>query len=362
MLNIFLNKVDLTPIKIVSPSYNFIREKLLSELFKVIRYYHQSSFTINNDHILVRLIKTIDIDYTLNDIDFIEKIDDNLNTISRYFKFSSSYSKGEWINDTYFYGDNSSLLIMSYSSTDEYFNKVIDNSLKWKLLTPVYPLDHPNLDFSFYPPDGSFKRNINTYSVVNINILSLMLMYKYFIKERGDLDDKSIRLFVKNFVLPAMLKNHIDLVLFNRLKYLLDYKEIDIDYYYKTLPFNIVDYDKKINSILRDLLDRINKSTMFYPDLLNSIPGVYNKSIYDALMLPDFPLTQQIKLDFYLTRLKTMNFLLSLNNKYIRLNKNFISNLKLFYKDIKTGKLFYKFPYEVEIELINFMNKLNGVV
>lgn len=160
------------------------------------------------------------------------------------------------------------------------------------------------------------------------------------------------------YVIPNMLYSHIELVLLNRMMNLFYGAPMGVAY--GKYPFSIVNYDNKLDSVLKQSLDRIKNSNFIYPSMLSNIPSIFNNSMLESLIIPDVAQTRQVWWSLVLSRLKVMKFLLDISNeKAIVNNKSYINHLKISIKNLNRDNVYSSsLPKDINYEIQNILNDI----
>lgn len=289
---------------------DLLRRTYKREVQKVIDYYGSRVYSIDNNHILNRMIVTgcPAVRYDLQK--FTSAIKTRAPSLAAVYELTSSEKYGK-VRSGNFYGGTMEILLHDSSDFDE--EQVYAN---WRYAEPVKVLTHPFSDYKLVLPDGKkYTSKDGLLTVLSINISMLMVQYKAFVDSRIALNDEDrMRLgsahFIKMHVLPNILKSQVELVLYNRLKnqfYGIPGHECEA-----RLPFPIIDYTSIADDIAKEYIDRFADKPMSYAQVLQSIPGIYKSNMLDTLCMPDEAKTKQVWWALFLTRLEDMFFLMHL--------------------------------------------------
>jgi hypothetical protein len=184
----------------------------------------------------------------------------------------------------------------------------------WRVLKPLRILTHPGTDLSLNVPGRYMRDKYTGYAVIDMNYP--MLMYKYWLwkkdKDASTRMDGEIELGAKEFVhmaiLPELLRDHIDLAIFNRLyNDMFEYEDNDTS---KDHGFELVRYDKALDKVLSVYIKRIETEPLLTEDLIKSIPVVEHSNMYDLLQLPDLYQNKQVTWALFLAHQKVLEFVI----------------------------------------------------
>jgi hypothetical protein len=254
--------------------------------------------------------------------------------VARHFDMTSEISYGKF-HDGIFYGPGTKELLLS---TEEPFY-VSKSLLNWKSLAPVTVLDHPVSNLGLLVPDGNKNNSEVGRATISINIPLLMLQFRQFaldqLMKKSNVGDSllDIKHFVRMYVLPNMLYSHTDIAVFNRLDNLKN--GIPMGESLKKLPFHVLEYDDKIDRVLKVILRHLTRTPMRYSQDLKNIFAIFAADMDAALQMPNLAPTRQVWWALIMTRMKAMRVLLQLSqDKNYSNNNTYINHLKIALKRI----------------------------
>lgn len=306
MYNLFTKKYASNNSVVRPAAFEMIRRTYQREVDKIISYYNNRVFAIKSQHLLCRLINQASASTDLDIIRYVETVSTRSPYVGRYYNFSSEISFGAF-HQGVFYGEKCKELIIQ---DDAYFNP-FETLANWSTLEPVKVLDHPVSDLTLMLPDGERNSTAEGLAVISINIPMLLVMYLGFMRSQqqaiaqGKDSILGVTHFVKMYVLPGMLRSHLEICLFNRFVNLTT--GAPMSEALKHLPFPIVDYADKVDRVLEDVLDHTKNKKLLYTSVLKNIPSFYSEDMQDFLQMPDLTHSLQLWWVLYLTRLKAIN-------------------------------------------------------
>ena len=310
------------------PSMSYVARTYRKEVDKVIDYYNHRPFYLNR-HVITRVINLLSTDVRLNDELYREMIKEKSRTRLKTFRFTTSIDVGTSFNGVFF--DDALEYITLLDHEDDYSNIGSD----WRKLTPVRMLRHSYTDMGLHIPlPGNYvaKKDI---VVVSMDIVTLMMMYKYWRKEQRELnvDGNSLNAshFVHSYVLPAMLPSFVNIAIFNRLQSML-FNTI-MDKSVGRLPFHVSDYTSRLDSVLIDILIDNDNTSFDYSRYINSVRTIDDTPLLPELRLPSFIPNKQLLWLMYISRSSIMIFLLKWGGaKGKRRNAVYIKTMTIFIK------------------------------
>ncbi len=308
-------------------SFEYVKRTYLRDLETVKNYYHNRVFTIRNTHILIRLLRNLSIPYSYEPERFVQVTEARAPYIANALKITSPLSPGKFF-DGEFYGPGCPELILY---DHEYFNPD-DVERNWKNVAAVKVLLHPRSDMSFWLPDGTNQSTDKGLAVISVDIPLLIYQYRCFTMDQAGAVARGESLlgpdhFVHMYVLPNMMDSHLDITIMNRAMNI--YYGRPMGEGLRRLPFPVHDYTGRLDNVLNDVVEIVQRKKMRYEWLLKSIPAMVSTDMQEALIMPDYPRTRQIWWALMLSRLDIMKFLIDIGGEDdIRMNKDHINILK----------------------------------
>ena len=296
MIDLFLNKNTFTYRDRVPPSINNVYAKIKMYLNSVIDYYHRSNTIVNNENVLIQLLNSLDVDYRWSDIVIINYVRNNTQGLIKPLMLSSSITINTIAdNMSIISGAKEIIYTVDYTNLTNYRNI---NASNWKTQEPLKFRNHDIRDLYFnHPTRMTLDKDIVIYE---LDILKLILMYKYYCLEREETEQYISRLeFIGRYVLTNSIHSMADIVMLNNY---LDKGDI------YTRPRQFVSTVLvPINTIrLRnDVISKslINTSDIFIVELLRNIKLLDDRDSYDLLSIEKFYETSRSKIYLTLTLL-----------------------------------------------------------
>jgi hypothetical protein len=271
---------------------------------RVIDYHQQGAFFSKTDHLLVKLITSMNVPLSYDLGQYYEVATARALAVANSLKLTSSISAGAWHEGVFYHGSQEIILATLNSSSPFALIK------QWKRLSPVRVLDCPVSNLSYMLPDGKRHNTEEGFVTVSIDIPALMVMYRGFLmnqlaeQREGSEQNIGIRDFVGKYVIPNMLYSQTDLAVFNRLVNF--HTGAPMGDSMRKHPFRVSDYSGLLDKGLGEVLARIQDVKMPYMDMLRQVPSIFSSY---ALEMPDVSETRQVWWALFLTRLKAVDFL-----------------------------------------------------
>jgi hypothetical protein len=288
----------------------YVREGLMRNITQVIRYYRNAPMAVKGNHLLVKLIQTVNVPLSHN----LERYYANVDAVSlnraTALKMTSSINRGS-LFDGDFYGPGHDEIVIAHTEPFDFDRADRD----WENVTPVRVLRHPRSDIYLNVPNGYLTGTETGLVVIAINVPMLMIQYRAFRREQdritGGLDsEKSTMMFVHMYLLPNMLFSHLDQALFNRIRKLRSGDAVGQSI--KRHPFALIDYSSKVDSCYEIVLSNLVKTGKDFVGVLQSVPAAVKENMEQAMHVPDMAPTRQVMWGLAISRLPALDFVLTM--------------------------------------------------
>ncbi len=299
MFSIFYNNKNVVIPNTVYPKWSYIEDNIRNNIAKVFRYYRSAEEPVPNQNLLTRLIVNTLPDITLSTLAYVEQLELKLDHITRFGivdnKSGVVFSQGFSANQEIFY---------SVQKQTYYYN--IENT--WRKLVPLRIVYTNNSILDYEIRYG--KMGSKDFTIYELDYIQLMLMYREWanIRKRNNVSIKP-NIFISQIVLPNMLLNSINIILFNRLIdlfYSLEIPKADIRY-----PFFLINVEKDVDMIYKEFIKSYSNRRLSIETILSTIPKVdRNTSMLQELRISDFRFTYLNKWLFWFLRLRYIRFLI----------------------------------------------------
>lgn len=312
------------------------RDRISEDMQKVIDYYRQGTSFCKTDHLLVKLITSMNVPLSYELDRYYEVASARTLSMATILRMTTSIGPGKWHEGVFYYGCKE--IILGYMGADS----PIELAKDWKNLKPVKVLECPVSNLWYMLPDGN-KHNIEEgIATIAIDIPALMVMYRGFVLEQrrkweeGGEQNIGIRDFVGKYVIPNMLYSQTDLAICNRLFNLQTGAPMGDST--KRHPFRVSDYTSLLDGGLQEVLRKFQTVKMPYGDMLHQFPTI--SSDY-PLAMPDVSETRQVWWALFMTRLKAISFLFQVaGEKGRHYNSQLINQLRIDLRAFKSENIF----------------------
>jgi hypothetical protein len=315
MIELFRSIPEMSTGTLHHPQWPYIQRGLRRNVEKVTLYNQTYNKPVISNHLLIRLLNSMGTPMSLNLERYYANVDAKAMTLSKAMQLTSSIDRGRVFKGIFYGASNPEIIIANDDFFD--FQHVHDN---WRDVSAVTPLLHPKSDLGLHLPNGKDYSDETGLAIIMVNIPMLCVQYRAFsLEQMAKQDDvsKTIAQFIGGFVLPNMLKAQTEICLFNRiynLKFGLDNGKREIN---RKHPFVMPVYDQFVDYSYMHALDNVSKSPLNFMTIMKTIPALYNKNLYETLLMPDIAPTNQIDWVLVLARLKAIDFLFRISGDWL---------------------------------------------
>lgn len=353
MLDIFSKMDHMAMSTIRDPKIEYIKNKLDAEIKKVKEYYRYRNGKVKNNNMLVRLITTAAPNYHKDIFDYMRLVEDSAIYHSKTFDIVSKLSKGS-ILDNVIFGYNSQEIFIY----DEQDLDLITAESNWEDLQAIKVISYHGTDTSLVMPSEYTSFDISKLTIFKIDIRILLLQYKMWSLNRivSNFSTDPAE-FIYSIVYPSMINDILDISIINRLIHLNNDDEMKPNN--NRHPFHILDYNNKIDKILKDVLKEIKHTNKPYSNIMKNIPLLTSKHMYEFVFDNDIG-NRQNKWALFISKLDYITFLLEISDiKTLKRNKDTINDLKIIIKYLTRDRAldhiddpFIKTDIELDVEYI----------
>lgn len=280
MLNIFTNsnygKDTQYTIKKYS-RFDYIKRRYLDELARVREYYYNRIRAVDNTHPFSKIINNLSPSIELNNLEYYKIVSADAIYIARQYGITSNINQGRPFTNLFFKDNSTEFLLYTEKSIDPY-----DMVQDWKNIDCARVIYSENTDIDFAIPNGTKSLPYPQYTVIEIDVVTMLLQYKIWANERLKTDDSiNPNVFVATIVLPNMLPNLLDLTIFNR--FICISNNIEIPEFSLNHPFNVIDLSTGVDAVLTEVSVSLIHENVYIEQILLTIPTIYNANMIEAL-------------------------------------------------------------------------------
>lgn len=294
---------------LIFPEFRRISDGLRLSVQRVKEYRRKNPRYLPGNHILIRLLNSIPMSYTLDAKTFNDKVADNALLFTQSFKMTSALSKGQvWRPGPFLGKEVTEVIVANIDSWD-----VDAGMANWEELAPIRYLYHPMSTLKLPVTDGQFASAEAGVAVITINVPMLACQYRAWRKAYSVVDEspRTIGQFLQAYPLPNMLDSQLDIAILNRL----------MGRYFGTTPvgepfrhpFYLTDWSSEVDDVLDKFLDQAGPKRWDFDTLVSHIPTVCHENLHHALQLPEMAFSTQFQWAVMLSRVALVTFLVQHN-------------------------------------------------
>ncbi len=292
------------------PSEAVLKRRYTEDYVKLHSYLLSRKFILPNDHILVKLIKSVNVSFKRDLYDYVETIRDTTPDLEAMLKLTSPLNFYLPNYKSNFYNSKCTEVLISVREDFD----IADALKNWKNLEPLKVMNHPFTDLSYTPLVGKYvSSNAHGMVYIFLDVPKLMFQYRMWIREQ--LNNKQpvgeISKFLIDYPLFNLMKSHTDIAMFNRVHNVL--RKVESDPFNSKIGLATLDNTKYAQSAAEVFVAQIIKSPIRFDEIIQNMPTVFNKDFIDVIRLPDIAKTRQVKTVLVGARLKLFEFLLEVN-------------------------------------------------
>lgn len=291
------------------PAFTYIRNGLSTNLVKLVSFYRENPRAVRSDHFLVRLLQSIAVSHQHEPVYYVDLVSDIADELAMSLGMTSPLYPGRVFDPGIFYGRGTSEVLVSATVPFD----AVEAAKDWEDLEPIWVLSHPKTDLNMDLPIGRSNGGNGGMAVIAINIPMLALQYRQW-RAREQLlrpdNQRSLMQFLCLYPLANMLRSHLDIALFNRLRAHF-HGRVPLESIRRP-PLHVIRYEDKVDALLSDLVTILKRKNQYFDAVLASIPLVVENNALNRLMLPKLPPTRQVLWALTLARLDTVAFLVQL--------------------------------------------------
>jgi hypothetical protein len=297
------------------PEWKAVQDGLKRNLITFLQHYRHASYSVAADHLLVKLLQSMNVPITLNSDRYYSNISLNALNVANSLQLTTPFGEGQLFKGVFFNKQVQEVII----AFDELFDyeKIETN---WQDATPVRVIQHPFPHVTLQVPNGKFVSPHQGVAVVAVNVSLLAVQHRAFLlaeqrKQTANPDyvQRNTMQFIHMFVLPNMLESYLDYAVFNRINHLFNDEPMLM------IPtksaVHLPNYTRPVDNALKRLLTILDRSDYSPQAVLAAIPAVSFPDMRQVMLVPDVAPTRQILWSVILARLPMLLFLARIAKK-----------------------------------------------
>ncbi len=311
MFELFMERMKSNQGEIIAPSLPSIKQEFKKSINRVMNYFRDGDFFVNNDHLLVRLLKTLPEPMGDDVRAWYYQAQDLSESLAGIFDITNLQNSRAKVHTNLFLGGVGEILVeISRPIT---MNLRVEDWLDTDAVTVLY---HPYTDMRVRPLDGKeFQRTImGDYAVIGIDVALLYVQYHLWKRKRAPElykagKEPSIHKWVYQYPLVNALRSYLDMSMLNR--FMCFYKGIEPTKVTERakIPTSFVDYTEKVDECLKIQIGLLKAKKLTYPQILSNIPLLIKDNAFAFSRLDSAYVTRQVRWCYLAARLDLIKFL-----------------------------------------------------
>jgi hypothetical protein len=336
---------------VVIPRFRVLKETFEDVLERAILYYQETTFRLNSNHFLIKLLTNLNVPKSLPTRVFIDKVADIALPLAQVLQITSPLSRGKVLTPGVFYDRNvTELLVANIDPFD-----LVDFKANWREYAPIRVLRHPKTDLDLYLFNNTVTTNEAGLAVISINIPMLAAQYQLWCKYEAeigeDLEGVYLAKFLCKYPLPNMLYSHLDLAIFNRLCSLF-YGVRPSDERVHT-PFWQQDLTSRMDDVLVSQLKIYAQQNKDFDAIVDETSLVSYDNLRELFALPPTLYNRQNTWAYVISSLPLIQLLVQLNARYNnQRNGVYLNKIRRYFIQAYNDKsLVSSLPFELQMEI-----------
>lgn len=242
---------------------------------------------VDSSHLLFKILNSITVRFDGDMIKYMDRVAAAATQLVPTLKLTSSYSKGTLFTESLFYDGCPEIII---AAQNPHF-KMMDLWTNWRDLEPVWVVNHPISDLTIFEPAvmNSAKIESSDLAVICIDIPLLFAKYRMF---KSTFPEKNMEVFVTGYVLPQMMKSHLNVALFNKCMAYLDIRNpCGVK---SNLPFAQNIANLVGDEVAEEVLQKLVGKAMTGNQILSTIPSFYGDNYLNTVRIGGMSPTAQV--------------------------------------------------------------------
>lgn len=361
MLNIFTDanfgKFINYPIKKYT-QFDYIKRRYVDELNKIKDYYHNRIRAVENTHPFSKIINNLSPSLDIDNLEYFKIVSADAIYLSKQYGFTSNISQGKPFANLFYKDNSTEFLLYVENQIDPY--ELTDD---WVNISPARVIYTENKDLDFHIMDGSKSLSYPQYTIIEIDVVTMMMQYKLWANERVKTDDSTNpNVFIATIVIPNMLDNMLDLTIYNRFMSIgIDrggLPKFDIKH-----PFSVLDLSSQLDTILKNSVLNLKEESVYLEQLLLTIPVIVNASMVDALQIHLPYYSSRSEWLLWIARVKHIyRLLVFLGEKGIAKNKEYVNYLPIQIRRLENRASLITLPEELIGQYKETLNSISAIV
>lgn len=289
MLTLLTKDYPVNPQISIPAKQDYIHSRFEESIVRLSYYFRKSVFAVDNDNILVQLIRHLAVNVDYSDEQYYQLIESKLRTITSGLGINTATNKkGARAKNSFF--DNAITEFIVERNLG--YPAGINAANYWQNFSPVTFQYHPYNDLALNVRNRYKTEGIEGYAVIYIDIPLLVLQYKHFRMASRDFDvQPTVMQFVYQFPLVNALRSDIDVSYFNR--YVALNNGVSATPQRKHYGVALPDVQNYVDDQQAKVINLLTNKPTSLIEVAKSLPLVEQGMVYDKIRVPKFPITAQ---------------------------------------------------------------------
>jgi len=303
-----------------------LRDLFNMELERVGNYHKDSSRSVNNSDIIVRFIKSMNVDTRLSMFDYVKMVDSRVVYIERSAGIISNTSFGKVLNIL-----NGDGIILSIDTGIDH-TRIKDN---WKTIAPLKPFATENTDVSLPHPTKMYP----TFTGYTIDSKLLMMMWYWYSKE---VENPQVAYFVYRYLYTNMIPYYLDHAIVNLF---LGKEEVEFK---NTNPIYVLNLMPKLKRYLEPLIRKTKNKKLFYEEVMLNLKLIHCRDMLELYTIKATFFTKQSRHGmFILYKDILQDLIFYLGDRGMRRNLSVLKDVYIFLERMKSRKDLTSIDYDI---------------
>lgn len=241
---------------------------------------------IASNHLLMTILNAITVPFEGDLIKYVDGVEQQSKRIAGTLRLTTGAVRGDIFTDVFYKGVNE---VITVSRSDL---QPIDLWWDWRSIAPVTVTNHPVTQLMMFDPVVINTPDLNTsdgYAQINIDIAMLAAQYRMY---KSTFPDGTMEQYLVQIVIPAMMRSHLDIVLFNKVCVALGVMSVST--IRTNLPFGQPNLELPADQLAQEIVEILLNKSLEPAQILSSIPAFLDSpTALHALKHPSLLLSTQ---------------------------------------------------------------------
>lgn len=269
--------------------FDYIRDRVRSNLKKALQHYEFIRKPVKNDHPLVVLINSLRVSHSIEILRYLNMVEELSSSVGRGLKMASEFYPGEILPKSRYYGDNVSEFTFLFDSG-------FKGAKNWKSIRAVDVVAHPRTDMSLNALTANNNKDTSGHCIIRIDIKRLMYQYRAWHATQLNVPDGeklTTAHFVGMYVLPRMLLSHVDVAWINNIRH--ELLDLPRDVVKPIRGLALPNHQTHVDETIRTITNGIIRADYTFEDMMLDIRLFTRKDLVEWTRLPPMAPTRSTR-------------------------------------------------------------------